>query len=246
MNDNVKFGLENISKSEKTEKVSEIFSSVAEKYDLMNDLMSLGLHRLWKEKLHSIAKIRSNENILDVASGTGDLALKFIKKNKNVSVTCLDENKEMLEICKDKLLDNGFFKNLSFINTSIEKFSKYENKYTLATISFGFRNFTDHNKALKNIYKSLKPGGRLIIMDFKNPRNSVLRKIFSSYTDNILPALGEKIVGDSESYRYLSDSIKTYMTVAEITQLMSSTGFINIKSESLPGDFVSIHIGYKS
>ena len=103
MNDNVKFGLKNIPKSEKTDKVSEVFSSVAKKYDLMNDLMSLGHHRLWKEKLHLTAKIKSNENILDVASGTGDLALKFMKKNKNISVTCLDENKEMLEICKDRL-----------------------------------------------------------------------------------------------------------------------------------------------
>ena len=246
MNDNVKFGLKHIPKSEKTDRVSEVFSSVAKKYDLMNDLMSLGQHRLWKEKLHSLAKIRSNENILDIASGTGDLALKFIKKNKNIYVTCLDENKEMLEICKDKLLDNGFFKNLSFINSSIEKFSKNENKYTLATISFGFRNFTDHDKALKNIYKLLKPGGRLIIMDFKNPRNGILRKIFSSYTDNILPLLGKKVVGDSESYRYLSDSIKTYMTVDEITQLLTRSGFINIRSEAMPGDFVSIHIGYKS
>ena len=161
-------------------------------------------------------------------------------------MTCLDENKEMLEICKDRLLDNGFFKNLSFINSSIDKFSKNENKYTLATISFGFRNFTDHDKALKNIYKLLKPGGRLIIMDFKNPRNGILRKIFSSYTDNILPLLGKKVVGDSESYRYLSDSIKTYMTVDEITQLLTRSGFINIRSESMPGDFVSIHIGYKS
>ena len=121
MNDNVKFGIKNIPKSEKTEKVSEVFSSVAKKYDLMNDLMSLGQHRLWKEKLHSMAKIKNNETILDVASGTGDLALKFMKKNKNISVTCLDENKEMLEICKDRLLDNGFFKNLFFINSSIEK-----------------------------------------------------------------------------------------------------------------------------
>lgn len=246
MNDNVKFGLKNIPKSEKTDKVSEVFSSVAKKYDLMNDLMSLGQHRLWKEKLHLTAKIRSNEDILDVASGTGDLALKFMEKNKNISVTCLDENKEMLEICKDRLLDNGFFKNLSFINSSIEKFSKSENKYNLVTISFGFRNFTDHDKALKNIYKSLKPGGRLIIMDFKNPNNGILRKIFSSYTDNILPVLGEKVVGDSESYRYLSDSIKTYMSVDQVTQLLSRTGFINIKSESMPGDFVSIHLGYKS
>ena len=246
MNNDVKFGLRNIPKSEKTDRVSGVFTSVAEKYDLMNDLMSLGQHRLWKEKLCLIAKIKDNENILDIASGTGDLALNFLKKNQNVSVTCLDENKEMLEICKDKLLDNGFFKNLFFVNSSIEDYNKNENKYTLATISFGFRNFTDHNKSLKNIYKLLKPGGRLIIMDFKNPRNQALRKIFSAYTDNILPLLGEKVVGDSESYKYLSDSIKTYMTVDEITQLFIATGFINIKSKSFLGDFGSIHMGYKS
>ncbi len=246
MSNEVKFGLDDIPKSKKTDKVSEIFTSVAEKYDLMNDLMSFGQHRLWKEKFCLTAKIKDNDSILDIASGTGDLAVKFLKKNKNISVTCLDENDEMLNICKNKLLDNGFIKNLTFIHSSIEKHSVESSKYSLATIAFGFRNFTDHNKAMANIYNSLKPGGRLIIMDFKVPKNPLMKKMFTFYTDNVLPALGDKIVGDSESYQYLSDSIKTYMTVEEITALYEKFGFIRIKSKSLSGDFVSIHTGYKS
>lgn len=246
MNDEVKFGLKDIAKAEKTERVSDIFTSVAEKYDLMNDLMSLGQHRLWKERLCSIAKIRDNDIVLDIASGTGDLAIKFMNKNNNIFLTCLDENNEMLEICKNKLLDNGFIKNLSFINSSIEKFTKNNNKYSLATIAFGFRNFTDHKQAMDNIYNLLKPGGRLIIMDFKIPKNSFMKKMFAAYTDNILPTLGEKIVGDGKSYQYLSDSIKTYMGVDEITALFEKSGFIHTRSELLPGDFVSIHIGFKS
>ena len=246
MTNKVKFGLKDIPKNTKHKVVSDVFTSVANEYDLMNDLMSLGLHRIWKEKFCKMAKVTNNDNLLDIASGTGDLVIRFLRKNPNITVTCLDENQSMLEKCKDKLLDSGFLEKIYFTNSSIEKFKDQDNKYSLATIAFGFRNFTDHRLALKNIYKSLQPGGRLLIMDFKAPDNPIMEKSFFLYTDKVLPLLGKKVVGDSDSYQYLSDSIKSYMKMDEISSLLKETNFIKIRSESLFGDFVSIHVGYKS
>ena len=245
MNDKVNFGLLKIKKSDKTESISKIFSSVSNKYDLMNDLMSFGLHRLWKNKMCKLAKLKKNDIVLDVASGTGDLVFKILSKQPTIEVTCLDENSNMLDICKDRLIDAGHIKNTKFITTPIEDFVDYKEKFTLATIAFGFRNFTDHKKSLVNLYDALKPGGRLLIMDFKIPSNERVRKLYSMYTDNIIPNIGKFVVHDYDSYKYLSDSIKTYYKPDEVKELLANSGFANIRYETLVGDIVTIHIGYK-
>ena len=160
MNDKVNFGSKKVRKNDKIKLVSKIFSSVSNKYDLMNDAMSFGLHRLWKEKMCHVSKLQENETILDIATGTGDIALKLLNKKKQLKLTCLDENAEMLQLCKDRLIDNGYIKNIDFKKDSIEDAKLTKNFYSLVTIAFGFRNFTDHDKALKNIFNSILPGDR--------------------------------------------------------------------------------------
>ena len=169
-----KFGLEEIDSKEKSQKIQEVFSSVASNYDLMNDLMSLGSHRIWKQRFFQVVKPRQSDIILDIASGTGDIAINFARACKGINLTCLDANIEMLTIAEDRFIDSGVIENISFIAKPIEKFEKVNN-FTLATIAFGFRNFTDQLTALENIYNSLKAGGKLVIMDFKSPSNKIAR-----------------------------------------------------------------------
>ena len=195
MDDKVNFGSKKVTRDEKPELVSKIFSSVSNKYDLMNDAMSFGLHRLWKEKMCYVSKLQDNETVLDIATGTGDIALKLLNKKKQLKITCLDENTEMLQLCKDRLIDNGYIKNIDFKKDSIEDAKLKQNFYSLVTIAFGFRNFTDHDKALKNIYNSILPGGRLVIMEFSTPVNVFLKNIFETYTHLVIPNIG-KILAD--------------------------------------------------
>ena len=245
MNEKVNFGSKKVNKNQKPEMVSKIFSTVSNKYDLMNDAMSFGLHRLWKEKMCFVSKLQDNETVLDIATGTGDIALKLLNKRKDLNITCLDENNNMLQLCKDRLVDHGYIKDIKFINSAIEDADLIRNYYSLVTIAFGFRNFTDHSKALSNIYKSILPGGRLVIMEFSTPENKILKNIFEKYTHLLIPNIGKILVNDYESYKYLADSISSYYTVAEVDQLFIENGFENVRHELLPGNMVSIHIGYK-
>ena len=243
MGEKVKFGSEKVEKSDKIKLVSNIFSSVANKYDIMNDVMSFGLHRQWKNRMLSISKLKNNDTVLDI--GTGDIALKLLMANKNINITCLDENNEMLDICKDRLVDNSFVHNIEFICSPIENAKLKDNSFSLATIAFGFRNFTDHKKALSRIFNALSPGGRLVIMEFSTPKNQYLKTIFEKYTHKIIPNLGKYITNDYDSYKYLAESISSYFKVSEVSEMIEMAGFIKTRYEKLPGDIVTIHIGYK-
>ncbi len=239
-----KFGLEVISSEEKSQKIQQVFSSVATNYDLMNDLMSFGSHRIWKQRFLQVVKPRKSDILLDIASGTGDIAISFAKFCKGIDLTCLDANMDMLTIAKDRFIDSGIIENVNFIAKPIEKF-KERNSFTSATIAFGFRNFTDQLTSLENIYDSLKIGGKLVIMDFKSPSNKMIRKLYEKYTDFIIPKIGKYISGDEDSYQYLSDSIKTYIKPNELSHIMESVNFQSVAYETLPGDIVTIHKGYK-
>ena len=245
MNDKVNFGSKKVSRDEKPKLVSKIFSSVSNKYDLMNDAMSLGLHRLWKEKMCYVSKLQDNETVLDIATGTGDIALKLLNKKKQLKLTCLDENTEMLQLCKDRLIDNGYIKNIDFKKDSIEDAKLKQNFYSLVTIAFGFRNFTDHDKALKNIYNSILPGGRLVIMEFSTPVNIFLKNIFETYTHLVIPNIGKILADDYESYKYLAESIASFYTPSQVDEMFLRNGFENVRHELLPGNMVTIHVGYK-
>lgn len=245
MNKKSKFGLDVIDNEEKAQKIQNVFSSVATNYDLMNDLMSLGSHRIWKRRFLQVVKPRQSDIVLDIASGTGDIAINLARACKGINLTCLDANKEMLTIAEDRFIDSGIVENVNFIAKPIEKF-KEVNNYTIATIVFGFRNFTDQLTALENIYNSLKTGGKLVIMDFKSPSNEIIRELYEKYTDFIIPKIGKYIAGDESSYKYLSDSIKTYIKPNELSRLLERINFENVTYETLPGDIVTIHKGYKT
>ena len=246
MNDKVKFGLKEISKKTKPQKVSDIFSTVSDKYDLMNDFMSFGLHRKWKDKMIQVCEPQSKSNAIDIATGSGDIALGLLKKNNNLSLTCLDNNKEMLELSKNKLMDKGYIKNLRFILSSAEKIKLDENSYDLATIAFGFRNFTDHLKALSHIYKILKPGGKLVIMEFSKPKKPLMNKLFKEFTFKIIPKIGDIVANDIDSYNYLAESIESYYSPPEVTEMLGQKGFIKTNYMYIFNEVVTIHTGYKS
>ncbi len=240
-----KFGYKEINSSDKPEMVNSIFTSVSNKYDIMNDLMSFGLHRLWKKQFIRMCGVSSTKNALDVACGTGDISLKIMRTNPSINLTCLDPNKEMIEICKQKLLNKGFTQT-DFQIKGIENYTPKNKKYDLITVAFGFRNFTNHEKAIGNIYNILLPGGKFMILDFKKPRNNVSSKLFKAYTLNIIPKLGKLVANDEKSYRYLGESIQTYFSPNEINEMLKKSGFIKTRIVNLLEDVATIHIGYKS
>ena len=242
--DKAKFGYTNIDSKEKPIKVNEVFTSVSNKYDLMNDIMSFGLHRLWKKQFLRACNLTSKKNVLDVACGTGDLSLAMKQHKSDINLTCLDPNSEMITICKQTLINRGF-SDVSYKVTSIEKFKDKKQKYDLVTIAFGFRNFTNHKKALQNIYELLIPGGSLLIMDFKTPRNELYSKLFKFYTLNIIPKIGSLVANDAESYKYLGESIQTYFTPQEISSMCIESGFEDTHVINLLEDVATIHIAHK-
>ena len=242
--DKVKFGYTNIDSKEKPIKVNEVFTSVSNKYDLMNDIMSFGLHRLWKKQFLRACNLTTKKNILDVACGTGDLSLAIKQHKSDINLTCLDPNSEMITICKKTLINRGF-NDVSYKVISIEKFKDKKQKYDLVTIAFGFRNFTNHKKALQNIYELLNPGGSLLIMDFKTPRNELYSKLFKFYTLNIIPKIGSLVANDAESYKYLGESIQTYFTPQEISSMCIESGFEDTHVINLLEDVATIHIAHK-
>lgn len=246
MTDKVNFGFLKVSKKIKDRMVSDLFTSVSDKYDLMNDAMSFGLHRLWKKKMVSMCNPETIAEAIDIASGTGDIALKLLKKNKNLSITCLDNSQEMLQICKNKMVDNGFIKNIEYICSSVEQCALKENTFDLATTAFGFRNFTDQNESLKNIHRILKPGGKIVLLELCNPQNKYVNSFFEKYTFNIIPELGRLIANDYDSYRYLAESIQMHPNPDKVLEMLKENQFVNTKYIYLTGGIVTIHIGFKS
>lgn len=236
-----KFGYKEINQKDKPDRVNKVFTSVSNKYDLMNDIMSFGLHRLWKRQFIRLCSLKDKKNVLDIACGTGDISLKIKKHNPNIKLTCLDPNNEMLQICKEKLLNRGFM-DVNYENTSIELFKPSSKKFDLITVAFGFRNFSNHKDALMNIFSCLETCGVFIIMDFKKPRNKIQSQLFDFYTLNIIPRVGKAVTGDQESYRYLAESIQTYFSPEEIKEMCRNIGFEEIRIINLLEDVASIHV----
>jgi demethylmenaquinone methyltransferase/2-methoxy-6-polyprenyl-1,4-benzoquinol methylase len=242
--DKAKFGYKDIDKSDKPDKVNNIFSSVSDRYDLMNDFMSFGLHRIWKKQFIKLCNVQSKRKVLDVACGTGDISISLHKENQNIDLTCLDPNPDMIEICKEKFINKGHV-DINYQIHGIENFSPKQQTVDLITVAFGFRNFTDHKKALENIFKLLDPGGMFLIMDFKKPRGKLYSKLFKFYTLNIIPKIGKIVADDENSYRYLAESIQTYFSPNEIKDMLSDAGFDNTRVVNLLEDVATIHIGQK-
>jgi demethylmenaquinone methyltransferase/2-methoxy-6-polyprenyl-1,4-benzoquinol methylase len=240
------FGFEEVSLAEKAGKVAEVFHSVAGKYDLMNDLMSLGVHRLWKRHAAERASVRPGQYILDLAAGTGDISMQFVSQvGKEGLVVMSDINESMLKRGRDRLINKGIVGNISYLQADAESLPFPNNTFDLVTIAFGLRNVTRKEKSLTAIEKLLKPGGKLLVLEFSKPVLPLLSKIYDVYSFNILPGLGKFIAGDADSYRYLAESIRKHPDQETLKSMMSSAGFEDCKYENLSGGIVALHTGYK-
>jgi len=222
--------------------VSKVFEDVFDKYDLMNDLMSLGIHRIWKKQLIEFLNPQKNTKLIDVASGTGDIAKLYLKKiNFNGSVSCVDENIEMLNLNKKKF-DKTY--SVKWFCNNAEKLPFKNNSFDYYTISFGIRNVDNINAALKEAYRVIKPGGRFLCLEFSKVKNDFLNKFYKTYSKSI-PKIGNFIVGKSEPYEYLIDSIEKFYNQDEFAKLIKKQNFVNVSYRNLSAGIVAIHSAWK-
>jgi demethylmenaquinone methyltransferase / 2-methoxy-6-polyprenyl-1,4-benzoquinol methylase len=239
------FGFQKVSETEKTEKVTEVFDSVAGKYDLMNDLMSLGIHRFWKKFTLMHTGLTEGMIALDVAGGTGDLAEALAKQvGKSGSVILTDINASMLSEGRNKLLDKGSFNNITLIQSNAEKLPFEDNTFDCITIAFGLRNVTNKEEALKSMLNVLKPGGKLLVLEFSKP-NELLTPLYDFYSFNVLPKLGEWVANDSDSYKYLAESIRMHPDQNKLLTMINNTGFASSEYFNLTGGIVALHVSQK-
>jgi demethylmenaquinone methyltransferase / 2-methoxy-6-polyprenyl-1,4-benzoquinol methylase len=239
------FGYTQVPVAEKANRVRAVFDSVANKYDLMNDLMSGGVHRLWKRFTLSQTGLRPGQRALDVAGGTGDLSLGMSKQvGEKGTVVLTDINHAMLSVGRDRVLDNGAAHNIVCSLANAEKLPFADNSFDCVTIGFGLRNVTDKASALKSMFRVLRPGGQLMVLEFSKPREG-LRQIYDAYSFSILPKLGEFIANDADSYRYLAESIRKFPDQETLLAMMREAGFEKASYHNLTGGIVALHRGYK-
>ena len=238
------FGYKTV-KVEKAAHVKDVFDSVSSRYDIMNDLMSVGLHRLWKKYTIEKAAVKRDQIILDLAGGTGDLAKAFSKQvGEDGHVILADINLSMLKEGRARLIDAGVSKNLSIVQLNAENLPFPKNSFDLITIAFGLRNVTEKQLALESIYKALKPGGKLLILEFSKPI-SIMQPLYDLYSFKILPFLGELVTNDAESYRYLAESIRMHPDQDTLIGMMKNSGLERCRYQNLTGGIVALHEGYK-
>ncbi|MFB6347927.1 bifunctional demethylmenaquinone methyltransferase/2-methoxy-6-polyprenyl-1,4-benzoquinol methylase UbiE [Moraxella sp. ZJ142] len=241
------FGYQTVRKSEKQAKVAEVFTSVARKYDIMNDLMSFGIHRLWKRYAISLTGVRSGQSVLDIAGGTGDLAKVFSREvGRSGKVVLSDINEAMLEVGRTRLINAGC-NNVDFVLANAETLEPFaDNSFDLVTISFGLRNVTDKDKALAAMHRVLKPGGRLLVLEFSKPVFEPLSKAYDLYSFTALPMMGKIVAGDADSYQYLAESIRMHPDQQTLKSMMENVGFVNCDYHNLTGGIVAVHRGFKA
>ncbi|MGC9401840.1 bifunctional demethylmenaquinone methyltransferase/2-methoxy-6-polyprenyl-1,4-benzoquinol methylase UbiE [Vibrio genomosp. F10] len=240
------FGFETVAKEEKVAKVAEVFHSVAAKYDIMNDLMSGGVHRLWKRFTIDCSGVRPGQRILDLGGGTGDLTAKFSRiVGDKGHVILADINNSMLNVGRDKLRDSGIVGNVHYVQANAEELPFPDDYFDCITISFCLRNVTDKDKALRSMFRVLKPGGRLLVLEFSKPVLEPLSKVYDAYSFHLLPKMGELIANDADSYRYLAESIRMHPDQETLQGMMESAGFEKTNYYNLTGGIVALHRGYK-
>ena len=240
------FGYETVDAKEKAGRVAGVFHSVADNYDLMNDLMSAGIHRLWKHMTIEMSGVRKGHKVLDIAGGTGDLAAKFSKiVGSEGSVVLADINESMLKVGRDRLIDRGITENVTFSQADAQYLPFPDNTFNVITIAFGLRNVTDKDMALRSMLRVLKPGGKLLILEFSKPTSSLLSKIYDTYSFNVLPRLGKVFANDSDSYKYLAESIRMHPDQSTLLQMLDSAGFENTDFHNITGGVVALHRGIK-
>jgi len=241
------FGYEQVAIEEKQQRVAGVFHSVAAKYDLMNDLMSGGIHRLWKRFTIEASAARPGHRVLDIAGGTGDLAAKFSRLvGQNGQVILADINSSMLQVGRDKLTDSGIVGNIAYVQANAESLPFPDNYFDCITIAFGLRNVTDKEKALASMLRILKPGGRLLILEFSKPTHGLLEKVYDRYSFSVLPFMGKLIADDPDSYRYLAESIRMHPDQQTLQFMMEQAGFAHCTYHNMTGGVVALHKGEKA
>lgn len=239
------FGFTQVDIEEKQKRVGAVFDSVALRYDLMNDLMSMGTHRLWKRQAVSMSQIKADQQVLDLASGTGDLSLLMAPKLPKGQLTLCDINHKMLMQAKIRLIDHGFVENTDIVQANAEALPFPDNHFDRIIMGFGLRNVTDKNKALRSIYRVLKPSGRFIVLEFSHPVSQGLSSLYDAYSFHILPKIGQWVAKDSDSYRYLAESIRMHPNQDLLKDMMLDAGFDKCEYQNLVGGIVAIHKGIK-
>lgn len=240
------FGYQQVAVEEKQGKVADVFHSVASKYDLMNDLMSLGIHRLWKRQTINLSGVKKGQHVLDIAGGTGDLTAKFSRLvGDNGKVVLADINSSMLAMGRSRLIDKGISGNVEYIQANAESLPFPDNYFDCITIAFGLRNVTNIDAALRSMCRTLKPGGRLLILEFSKPVAPGLKPIYDLYSFSVLPRLGELIAKDKTSYQYLAESIRMHPDQQTLIDMMEKAGLERCEYFNLSGGIVAIHRGFK-
>ena len=239
------FGYRDVPSGEKTRLVGQVFSSVAGKYDLMNDLMSAGIHRFWKRWFIATSGIRAGQRVLDLAGGTGDIAaLLRSRVGSKGRVVLSDINPDMLTVGRDRLADKGMAGNVSYALINAQSLPFADGEFDAVTIAFGLRNVTDKPAALAEIYRVLKPGGGILILEFSRVSGEGLRKLYDFYSFSILPSLGRMVANDEDSYRYLAESIRKHPDQETLSSMLETAGFEQVKYRNLSAGVVAIHRGY--
>ena len=240
------FGYQTVPVANKAQRVADVFHSVADKYDLMNDLMSVGIHRVWKRITIEMSAVRAGHKVLDIAGGTGDLAAKFAARvGPEGTVVLADINDSMLRVGGDRLLEQGIVENVRFAQADAQNLPFPDNSFDLVSIAFGLRNVTDKDLALRSMLRVLKPGGRLLILEFSKPQNPLVEKLYDGYSFNLLPKLGKLFARDETSYRYLAESIRMHPDQQTLQSMLDSAGFVNTDYHNMSAGIVALHRGIK-
>ena len=244
--DTTDFGYERVRREEKAGRVREVFDSVASRYDLMNDLMSGGMHRLWKRFTIELSGVRPGQTVLDIAGGTGDLAAKFSQRvGPDGHVILADINAAMLSVGRDRLIDKGALNNISVSQADAQFLPYADNSIDCITIAFGLRNVTDKALALRSMHRILKPGGRLLVLEFSKPTSPLLSQVYDAYSFSALPFMGKLITNDADSYRYLAESIRKHPDQETLLEMVEDAGFVDCRYHNMTGGIVAIHRGVK-
>lgn len=241
------FGYREVDESAKVRLVGGVFDSVASRYDLMNDLMSAGVHRVWKRLTIELSGVRTGHRVLDVAGGTGDLAARFSRAvGPGGRVVLSDINESMLATGRDKLLDAGVCGNVDYVLADAEQLPFAEASFDCVTIAFGLRNVTRKERALESMLRVLRPGGRLLVLEFSRPTSEFFGRLYDAYSFGVIPKLGKLITGDEDSYRYLAESIRMHPDQQTLRDMMEDAGFERCDFHNMSGGIVALHRGYKA